>query len=54
MGELRGELQEKDLSEKEKIFETTKRSLDYDDEPYGDENIQIRSYKRRALLSTRV
>ena len=54
MGELTGELQEKDQNEKVKIFETTKRGLDYDDEPYGDNNIQIRSYKRRALLSTRV
>ncbi len=54
MGELRRELQNRDQSEKVIAYETKKRNLDYDDEPYGDENIQIRSYKRKALLTTRV
>lgn len=25
--------------------------LDYDDQPYGDDNVLVRSFKRRAFLS---
>lgn len=36
----------------EGFYEVNKRVLDYDDQPYGEDNILVRSSKRRSLLAS--
>ena len=51
MSQFSTELQAEERFEQEEFFASAGRIPDYDDQPYGDDNLLVRAMRRRSLLT---